>query len=240
MHKNEASKIRIQVINPNTCIEMTHSIGIAAQQVALPSTEILAQNPKTGVTSIEGHYDEAISAIGVLDLIREGRDQQVDGHIIACFGDPALHAARELAQAPVIGIAEAAFHMATLVATKFSIVTTLSRTRIIAEHLLHQYGFERKCANIRCIDLPVLALENDKEYAYSKLLESCQQAKMQDGIGAIVLGCGGMAEMADQVSQEIGIPIIDGVRSAVKLIESLHDLGIQTSKWGDYNYPLSK
>lgn len=231
---------RIQVINPNTCIEMTHSIGQAARQIALPSTEIIAQSPTQGVMSIEGHYDEAISAIGVLDLIRQGKEQGVHGHIIACFGDPALHAARELAQAPVIGIAEAAFHMATLVATKFSIVTTLSRTRIIAEHLLHEYGFERKCSEIRCIDLPVLALESDKDFAYSKLLESCKQAKMQDGIGAIVLGCGGMAEMADEVSREIGIPIIDGVRSAVKLIEGLHGLGIQTSKWGDYDYPLQK
>ncbi|VXA57441.1 hydantoin-racemase [Acinetobacter proteolyticus] len=231
---------RIQIINPNTCVEMTASIAEAARQVAAADTEIMAQSPGKGVLSIEGHYDEAMSAIGVLELIQQGKAQRVDGHIIACFGDPALHAARELAQAPVIGIAEAAFHMASLVATKFSIVTTLARTKIIAEHLLHQYGFERKCAQIRCIDLPVLALEHDKHAAYEKLLESCQQAKMHDGIGAIVLGCGGMAEMADQVSLELGIPIIDGVRAAVKLIESLHDLGIQTSKWGDYDYPLVK
>lgn len=231
---------RIQIINPNTCVEMTASIAEAACRVAAADTEIIAQSPKNGVPSIEGHYDEAMSAIEVLELIQQGKAQQVDGHIIACFGDPALHAARELAQAPVIGIAEAAFHMATLVATKFSIVTTLARTKIIAEHLLQQYGFERKCAQIRCIDLPVLALEHDKQIAYEKLLASCQQAKMHDGIGAIVLGCGGMAEMADQVSLELGIPIIDGVRAAVKLIESLHGLGIQTSKWGDYDYPLIK
>lgn len=85
-----------------------------------------------------------------------------------------------------------------------------------------------------------MALEHDKQAAYEKLLESCQQAKMHDGIGAIVLGCGGMAEMVDQISLELGIPIIDGVRAAVKLIESLHGLGIQTSKWGDYDYPLIK
>ncbi|QNH51741.1 aspartate/glutamate racemase family protein [Acinetobacter venetianus] len=231
---------RIQIINPNTSIKMTQAIGEAACQVAFADSEIIAQSPEEGVPSIEGDYDEAISAIGILELIKQGKEQQVDGHIIACFGDPALHAARELAHAPVIGIAEAAFHMASLIATKFSIVTTLPRTKIIAEHLLHQYGFERKCEKIRCIDLPVLALENDKQIAYEKLLESCQQAKMNDDIGAIVLGCGGMAEMADQVSAELEIPIIDGVRAAVKLIESLHHLGIKTSKWGDYDYPLEK
>ena len=232
--------MKIQVINPNTCTEMTQSIGAAAVKVAHADTHIVAVSPSEGVPSIEGHYDEAISAVGILKLIQEAKHEQFDGHIIACFGDPALHAARELAEAPVIGIAEAAFHMATLIATKFSIVTTLSRTRIIAEHLLQQYGFEKHCANIRCIDLPVLTLEHEPEVAYQKLLQHCLAAKQQDGIGAIVLGCGGMAEMAERVSAEIEIPVIDGVRAAVKLIEALHGLGLKTSKWGDYAAPTIK
>jgi allantoin racemase len=228
----------IQLINPNTCLEMTEKMAIAARHVAASQSTIITVSPKQGIASIEGHYDEAIAAVGVLELIQAA--PQVDGHIIACFGDPALYAAREVATAPVIGIAEAAFHMATLVATKFSIVTTLPRTKIIAEHLLQQYGFSGHCANIRCIDLPVLALEQQPEHAYQALLSHCLAAKQQDGIGAIVLGCGGMAEMADRVSQELSIPIIDGVRAAVKLIESLHGLGLKTSKWGDYAYPNQK
>ena len=110
--------------------------------------------------SIEGHFDEAIAAVGVLEQIKAGRRQGVSGHVIACFGDPGLLAARELAQGPVIGIAEAAMHMATLVATRFSVVTTLPRTLIIARHLLHQYGFHDHCAGLHAIDLPVLALED--------------------------------------------------------------------------------
>lgn len=232
--------VKIQVINPNTCLEMTQSMAQAARQVAHGSTEIIAVSPEQGVASIEGHYDEAIATIGVLERVAEGKAAQVDGHVIACFGDPGLHAAREIASAPVVGIAEAAFHMATLVATKFSIVTTLSRTRIIAEHLLQQYGFEGHCAKIRCIDLPVLTLEQDKAFAYQQLLNSCLEAKQQDGIGAIVLGCGGMADLADRVQQELQIPVIDGVRAAVKLIEALHGMGLKTSKWGDYDYPTAK
>ena len=110
------SSVRIQVINPNTSLAMTETIGAAARAVAAPGTEILAVCPRAGVPSIEGHFDEAIAAVGVLEQIRAGREQGVDGHVIACFGDPGLLAARELAQGPVIGIAEAAMHMATMVA----------------------------------------------------------------------------------------------------------------------------
>ncbi|MEH0834034.1 aspartate/glutamate racemase family protein [Pectobacterium cacticida] len=230
----------IQVINPNTSIAMTETIGMAARAAAAPGTEIMAVSPSQGVPSIEGHFDEAIAAIGVLEQIKQGKTQGVDGHIIACFGDPGLLAAREVACKPVIGIAEAAFHMATLVATRFSIVTTLPRTVIIARHLLQRYGFEHHCAALHAIDLPVLALEQDSGIAQRKVREYCIQSLRQDGVGAVVLGCGGMADLAQSLTQELAVPIIDGVSAAVKLVESLSALGLTTSKHGDLDYPIAK
>ncbi len=111
----------IQVINPNTSQAMTETIGHAARAVAALGTDIIAVCPSQGVPSIEGHFDEAIAAIGVLEQVKLGKAQGVSGHVIACFGDPGLLAARELASGPVIGIAEAAMHTATLVATRFQL-----------------------------------------------------------------------------------------------------------------------
>lgn len=230
----------IQVINPNTSQAMTETIGAAARAVAGANTEILAVCPTQGVPSIEGHFDEAIAAIGVLEQVKAGREQGVSGHVIACFGDPGLLAARELAQGPVVGIAEAAMHMATLVATRFSLVTTLPRTLVIARHLLQQYGFEHHCAALHAIDLPVLSLEDGSGIAQEKVRQRCIQAKREDGSGAIVLGCGGMADLAQTLTRELGIPVIDGVTAAVKMVESLLALGLNTSKHGDLDYPIRK
>ncbi|MCU5771514.1 allantoin racemase [Erwiniaceae bacterium BAC15a-03b] len=230
----------IQVINPNTSQGMTETIASAARAVAANSTEIVAVCPSQGVPSIEGHFDEAIAAVGVLEQIKLGREQGVSGHVIACFGDPGLLAARELAQGPVVGIAEAAMHMASLVATRFSIVTTLPRTLIIARHLLQQYGFEHHCAALHAIDLPVLALEDGSGVAQEKVRARCIQAKREDGSGAIVLGCGGMAALARELTAELGLPVIDGVGAAVKMVESLVALGLSTSKHGDLDYPIRK
>ncbi|BCQ33557.1 MULTISPECIES: allantoin racemase [Erwiniaceae] len=235
-----SSKQVIQVINPNTSLAMTETIGAAARAVAAGNTEILAVCPTQGVPSIEGHFDEAIAAIGVLEQIKIGREQGVCGHVIACFGDPGLLAAREMAQGPVVGIAEAAMHMATLVATRFSIVTTLPRTLIIARHLLQQYGFEHHCAALHAIDLPVLALEDGSGLAQEKVRQRCIQSIREDGCGAIVLGCGGMADLAQSLTRELGVPVIDGVTAAVKMVESLVALGLNTSKHGDLDYPIRK
>ena len=230
----------IQVINPNTSLAMTETMGTAARAFAAPGTEILAVCPTHGVESIEGHFDEAIAAIGVLEQVKRGKEQGVSGHIIACFGDPGLLAARELADKPVVGIAEAAMHTATLVATRFSIVTTLPRTLVIARHLLQQYGFTHHCAALHAIDLPVLALEDGSGVAQEKVRQRCMQAKREDGSGAIVLGCGGMATLAQDLTKELGMPVIDGVSAAVKMVESLVALGFGTSKHGDLDYPLEK
>lgn len=234
------SSLCIQVINPNTTATMTETIARAARAAAAPGTEILAVSPAHGVPSIEGHADEAIAAVGVLEQIKRGREQGVQGHVIACFGDPGLLAARELASGPVIGIAEAAMHMATLVATRFTVVTTLPRTLIIARHLLQQYGFTQHCAALHAIDLPVLALEDGSGLAQEKVRSRCRQAQREDGCGAIVLGCGGMATLARDLTQELGMPVIDGVGAAVKMVESLVSLGLGTSKYGDLAFPREK
>jgi allantoin racemase len=230
--------MRIKVINPNTTASMTRQIGLAASAVAAPGTEILATNPTKGPVSIEGHYDEAVSVIGLLEEVHAGEADGIDAYVIACFGDPGLLAAREIASGPVLGIAEAAMHAASLIATGFSVVTTLERTRIIAEHLVEAYGMRRFCRRVRATELAVLDLE--VEGARQRILEECRRALADDGSGAIVLGCAGMTDLAAALTRELGAPVIDGVAAAVKFAEALVALGLGTSKHGDLAHPLAK
>lgn len=232
--------MHIRVINPNTTAEMTATIGQAAREIAMPGTRITATNPAHGPVSIESHFDEAISAVGVLEEIIAGEREQTDAYVIACFGDPGLQAARELTRAPVIGIAEAAFHMASLISTRFSVVTTLERTAIIAEHLLDQYGFHQHCRRVRAAEIPVLELEENADIALQRVIAECRRAKDEDNIGAIVLGCGGMAKLTERISNEVGLPVVEGVTSAVKLAEALVGLRLGTSKHGDLAFPRPK
>jgi allantoin racemase len=230
--------MKIKVINPNTTASMTEKIGAVARAAASPGVKIITCNPESGPAAIEGHYDEALGTVGMLDEIRKGEAEGIDGYVIACFGDPGLLAARELAKGPVLGIAEAAMHAASFISTGFSIVTTLGRTCVIAQRLVDNYGMTKFCQKVRAIDLPVLSLETPD--ARAAILQECRLAMKEDRCGAIVLGCGGMADLAAHLSQELGIPVIDGVSVAVKLVEVLVNLGLGTSKVGDLAYPTSK
>ncbi len=232
--------MRIKVINPNSTASMTEVIAAAARAAASPGTEIVAATSRSGPASIEGHYDEAVSVIGLLEEIRAGEREGCDGYVVACFGDPGLLAAREAARGPVLGIAEAAMHAASFLATGFSVVTTLGRTRVIAEHLLRNYGMEHHCRRVRATELAVLDLEDPASDARAKILDACRRALDEDGSGAIVLGCAGMADLAADLQRELGVPVIDGVGIAVRFVEALCGLGLATSKRGDLATPIPK
>jgi allantoin racemase len=198
----------------------------------------VAVNPDSGPPSIEGYYDEVFAIPGMIDEMR--RAGTVDATIIACFDDTGLDAARSFSPAPVIGVGEAAFHLASLVAGKFSVVTTLSRSVPAIEHNLVRYGLSSRCAKVRAADVAVLDLEIPGAPARGRISREIDRAIDEDRAEAIVLGCAGMANLAAELSREHGLPVIDGVGAAVKLAESLVALGLETSKRGAYASPLAK
>lgn len=230
--------MRILVVNPNTTASMTGKIGEAARLVASAGTEISAVNPTDGPPSIEGYFDEVFSIPGLIGCMRA--EPEADAYVIACFDDTGLDAARCATSAPVIGIGEAAFHMATLLAGRFSVVTTLARSVPAIEHNLTRYGLIDRCARVRASDIPVLDLEKPGSNAEHTISREIGRAIAEDHAEAIVLGCAGMADLAGRLTQEHGVPVLDGVACAVKLAEGLVGLGLRTSKIGGYAPPRPK
>ena len=232
--------MRIRVINPNTTEAFSRKNLCVARAVAATGTEITASQPAAGAPSIEDHCDEAVAVIGILEEVRKGEQNAVDGYVIACFGDPGVRAARELARGPVVGMSEAAMHAATFIADGFSIVTLPSRTRIHAERVLREAGLAQHCRSIRAIDVPVLQFEDADEQLVSMLTEECRRAVVEDRAETIVLGCAGLADLVPPLVDALGVPVIEGVAAAVKIVEGLLALGLGTSKIGSYGYPVEK
>lgn len=232
--------MKILLINPNTTASMTEAIAAAARTVAAPGTEIVAVQPGFGPVSIECHYDEAFAAAGVAEQARLAAADPPDAVVIACFGDPGLDAAREALPVPVLGIAEAACHAASFLATRFSVVTTLERTCVMAERLLQRYGLDRACAGVHGTDIPVLELENAGSALLDRIEAAARTALERDRSGAVVLGCAGMAPLCARLGERLGVPVVDGVAAAVKFAEALAALGLRTSRRGDYAAPPPK
>ncbi|RKP59086.1 aspartate/glutamate racemase family protein [Pararobbsia silviterrae] len=232
--------MKIRLINPNTTVRMTEVMGACARAVAAPGTQIDAVSPRDGPPSIEGWYDESLALPGLLAEIAAGERDACDAYVIACFGDPGLYAARECARGPVIGIAEAAMHAASVIAPSFAVVTTLARTCGMAWHLAERYGMKRFCKNVRATDIAVLDLDQPGSDARRLIIDECRRALDEDGAEAIVLGCAGMVDLCHAIEDAIGAPVVEGVTAAVKWAEALVSLKLATAKRGEYAAPLRK
>jgi len=217
---------------------MTETIAASANQYRRQDTEIVATSPESGPAAIDNYYDEAIASVGVLQEIKKGLTERFDGFIIACFTDPALQASREISSVPVVGIGEASMLLACTVAHKFSILSMPKSSAASMHDLLTRNGLESRCASIRLIDIPVSEIGDKLTETKQLLLHTAREA-IAEGAEAILLGCAGLAGLDKEFEKQLNLPVIDGVVAAVKLVESLHDYGLHTSKVLTYRTPKS-
>ena len=212
---------------------MTDKIAKAARAVARPDTEIVAASSQDGPASIQGFLDVATCVPGLLNEVVQHKE--VDAIVIACFDDTGLDAVRSLVSVPVLGIGEAAYHAASMIANKFSVITTLSRSVPGLENNLLRYGLAQKCACVRATEIPVLKLEEGDPATLDKIRLEIHASINEDKAEAIVLGCAGMADLMAQLSEEFGLPVIDGVSAGVTFAEALVNNSLRTSKIGAYS-----
>ena len=229
--------MRLLIINPNTTASMTEKIGRAAQAVASLGTEIVARNPATGPASIQGAEDGEAALPGLFQEIDKAHG--FDAIIIACFDDTGLYAARKRTRVPVVGIGEAAYHYAMLVAERFSVVTTLSVSIPVIQENIMRYGLSARCGKVRASNVPVLELERPGSTARETISDEIASALLYDNSDAIVLGCAGMADLAADLSARHRVPVVDGVAAAIKLAEGLAALKLGTSQSGPFRHNLA-
>ena len=230
--------MKLLLVNPNTTASMTAKMHEAARAVTSQGTEIVAVTAEYGPESIEGYYDEVFSVPAMLDAVKAHPDAA--GVVVGCYDDTGVDAARCVTSAPVIGICQAAMQVASIVSGSFTVVTTLGRSVPALEHLARRYGYGDLCRKVRASEIPVLALEDPASGARDQLRAEVRRALDEDGCESIVLGCAGMVDMARSLSEELGVPVVEGVTAAVKIVEGLAVLGITTSKRGGYAPPRSK
>jgi allantoin racemase len=223
--------MRILILNPNTSEEFTRAIQETGDAVKSLGTEVVCLNPSSGPRSIESAYDELLSCGPCLEVLI-ARREEFDGFIIACYGNhPVIHAAREMLSQPVVGIMEASLYLACVVGHTFSVISSGDRAITLFWDALKAYDMQDRCASVRSTGTPVLALEESGSVNVEELiLEEARKAIEEDGAEVISLGCAGMVGLDGRLKRELGVPVIDGVAAAVKLMEALVGCGIQTSK----------
>ena len=203
---------RILVINPNSSVTVTDDIARAIEGFRFEGgPEIDCMTLAEGPPGIETqrHVDEVVAP-----LCRAVERERADAFVIACFSDPGLHAAREVASAPVFGIAQCGMLAALARGERFGIVAILEGSIPRHRRYVASLALSERMAGERAIGLGVTELAQEGIVA-DRMTQAAERLRDEDGADVIVLGCAGMARYREPLEAHLGCPVIDPSQAAV-------------------------
>lgn len=232
--------MRIKIIMPVATDKFNDATLREAERFLPKGTEIDVENLDSGTMQIESMMDEGLNCPGIIAICKKIENQNYDGVFISCMADPAIDAAREILDIPVVAPCRISCAVAAELADKFSIITVVPSVIHTFENILRKYGLCDFVASVRSIDIPVSDLM-DTKILLQKLFESSLEAIRNDGAKAIVLGCTGILGIEDQLSQQLkqcghNIPVVYPVSVSLRYLDLLISSNLSQSK-ASYMHP---
>lgn len=209
------SRPRIRVINPNSNPVVTQALAEALKPLEFADgPELTCETLAEGPYGIESQADADGVVMPLRRLIES--DNSSAAFVIACYSDPGLQACREGTDRPVFGIAECGVLTVLTRADAFGVIAIGQRS--IRRHLryLRQIGLMDRLAAERPLGISVAEAASGAG-ALERMIEVGRVLKDQDGAGAIVMGCAGMARHRKPLEAALGIPVIDPTQAAVTM-----------------------
>lgn len=226
---------QILLINPNSSEKMTSDIQDTVSRLNIPDLAVTVVKMPDAPEVLESFVDYTVAGTEVIKYLNQLQPtgKQYDGVLLACFGDPCLYALKEICQVPVIGIAECAMSIALLLGFKFSILASSTKAKPMMEATVKAYGLEARMASVETFNLPIADFVNDKEVLRNSILNSSKAAKAK-GAEVLLLGCAGMTMIGDEIEAQVGIPVIDPIKTGIVILNAILDAKLSVCKTGLY------
>ena len=206
------SNARIVVVNPNSTEAVTCGIDDAVAPLRRdPGVRIDCLTLAEGPPGIETQC-HADSVVGPLCALLRREEAETDAFVIACFGDPGLHSAREATRRPVFGIAECGYLLALTLGERFGVIAILPASVTRQKRYVRQLGLSERYAASLPVGLGVTALEGDA--VVDRLVETGRRLVEDRGADVLILGCAGMARYRSDVERALGVPVVEPCQAA--------------------------
>jgi allantoin racemase len=231
--------MRLLLINPNISDSVSELIRAEARRSAAPGTEIEVLTAAFGVAYIETRFESLIGAYATAQLAAE-HHARFDGVVVAAFGDPGLGGLREALPVPVTGLTEAALASAHLLGNRISVIAISQRIQAWYREVITAYGFGPRLASIRALDRPLSSIGGVQDEHLQALRTLAERAVDEDGADVIVMAGAPLAGLARSLKGRLPVPVVDGVSSAVRHLETLLALQPGAARRGSFAPPLGK
>ena len=226
--------IEICIINPYATDKSNAKLKQCVSEVIdKNSTVYINQN-----SNLEDYYSYYLETANVSKIVKEiESNNSSDAFIIACYEDTGMDVIRKITSRPVIGIGEAAFYTANIIANRFSIITNLSASHEALKNNLIKYDLDHKCVSLKSIEVPILDMETMSKSNIKKLENEINRTICEDKPEAIIITSPGILNLTKIFSDRFNIPIVEGVTAAATLLENLSKQGLKIKKFTE---PLNR
>ena len=202
------------VINPNSSQTVTDGIDRAVDPLRGFGIPIRCLTLAEGPPGIESQKQADLTIAPMLKLAAAQEDAA--GFVIACFGDPGLHALRDQTALPVIGIQEAAVMTALTLGQRFGVIAILPAS--IPRHLraFGAMGVLDRLAGDRALGLGVADIA-DADKSLNAMIATGKRLRDEDGAHVLIMGCAGMAHYRAALEDATGLPVVEPCQAAAAL-----------------------
>jgi allantoin racemase len=231
--------MRLLVLNPNTTEAVTDRLAAVSRRAASPGTTIVPATAPRGFPYLSSRAEGQIGGAIALEILAERADEY-DGAIIAAFGDPGLHAARDVVDVPVVGMSEAGMLAACLLGRRFSLVTFAPALASWYEDCVAMHGLGTRCASIRHLDESFRSVSDVQEEKADALVDLACRTVERDRPDVIVLAGAPLAGLAALVADRVPVPLVDPIAASVRQLEMLVALAPRFPEAGRHLRPARK
>jgi allantoin racemase len=221
-------KIEICIINPYASEKSNEKLKITAEKIITHGSSIFVDELDINEINFNQHYE----ATNISDLVKKvENNKRSDAFIVASFEDIGVDTIRKISSKSIIGIGEASFYIANIIANKFSIITNLSQTHEAIKNNLVKYDMDHKCVSLKSIEVPILDMETMSKANIRKLDIEIQRTISEDKPEAIILTSAGISDLTKTFSEKYNLPFIEGISAATALTQQMISLGIKIKKF---------
>ncbi len=208
---------RVLLINPNTTAAMTEAMAAQLHVHLGAHVQVQAVTAAFGHPVIASRVSYTVAVHTALDAYARATAGEgigrapFDAVILGCFGDPGLEALRELAPAPVIGLAEASFTAAAALGAPFAVLTLGPAWQAMLEERLALHPAGRLCREVRALDGTGLDMLADPGPCIAALDHAAAELA-SGGSETVVLGGAVLAGLAPRL--ETAVRFVDPLAAA--------------------------
>jgi allantoin racemase len=208
--------MRILLINPNTTDSVTTLVSQHVTAIAGDAATFIPVTGRFGARYISTRASAAIAGHAALDAYAM-HGAGCDAVYLACFGDPGLLALREIADIPVVGMAEASCIEAAKHG-RFAIVTGGALWGPMLTEFVGSIGLVDKLTGVRTIAPTGGEIATNPEAALASLAKACTACATEDGAKIVILGGAALAGLAERIQPDVPVPVLCSVATGTQAV----------------------